>query len=75
MVNTEEFYSELRPNGSQRRYHLWPALEQRIDHVMLCYVHNVDDGHIHFVDRSEGGYTQAAKMLKRKLAVPPHPGE
>jgi hypothetical protein len=35
--------------------------------IMSCYVRNMDDGHIHFVDGSEGGYTQAARMLKRKL--------
>ncbi|WP_204985841.1 DUF3095 family protein [Mucilaginibacter psychrotolerans] len=36
--------------------------------VMSCYVRDLKDGHIHFVDGSEGGYTQAAKMLKRKIA-------
>ena len=36
--------------------------------VMSCYVRNLEDGHIHFVDGSEGGYTQAAKMLKAKLS-------
>lgn len=35
--------------------------------IMSCYVRNLEDGHIHFVDGSEGGYTQAAKMLKAKL--------
>lgn len=35
--------------------------------IMSCYVRNMDDGHIHFVDGSEGGYTQAARMLKQKL--------
>ncbi len=35
--------------------------------IMSCYVRNLDDAHIHFVDGSEGGYTQAAKMLKAKL--------
>ncbi len=35
--------------------------------VMSCYVRNRTDQHIHFVDGSEGGYTQASKMLKRKL--------
>lgn len=34
--------------------------------IMSCYVRNLDDGHIHFVDGSEGGYTKAAKMLKGK---------
>ena len=35
--------------------------------VMSCYVRNRTDQHIHFVDGSEGGYTQAAKMLKSKM--------
>jgi len=35
--------------------------------VMSCYVRDLEDGHIHFVDGSEGGYTQAARMLKKKL--------
>lgn len=37
------------------------------DAVMSCYVRDLDDGHIHFVDGSEGGYTQAAMVLKAKL--------
>ncbi|MEL1246324.1 DUF3095 domain-containing protein [Flavobacterium sp. DGU11] len=37
--------------------------------IMSCYVRNLEDGHIHFVDGSEGGYTQAARMLKEKLAM------
>lgn len=35
--------------------------------VMSCYVRDLKDDHIHFVDGAEGGYTQAAKMLKAKL--------
>lgn len=35
--------------------------------VMSCYVRNMDDAHIHFVDGAEGGYTQAARILKGKL--------
>ena len=35
--------------------------------VMSCYVRNLDDGHIHFIDGSEGGYTKAAGILKGKL--------
>jgi hypothetical protein len=37
--------------------------------VMSCYVRDMKDGHIHFVDGAEGGYTQAAKMLKKKLKI------
>ncbi len=35
--------------------------------VMTCYIENMDSNHIHFVDGSDGGYTEAAKLLKRKL--------
>ena len=34
--------------------------------VMSCYVRNMNEDHIHFVDGAEGGYTKAAGMLKRK---------
>lgn len=34
--------------------------------VMSCYVPDHMDGHIHFVDGSGGGYTQASRMLKAK---------
>lgn len=36
--------------------------------VLSCYVRNMNKGHIHFVDGAEGGYTNAASMLKRKKA-------
>jgi len=35
--------------------------------VMSCYVRNMNDRHIHFVDGAEGGYTKAAGMLKKKI--------
>lgn len=37
--------------------------------VMSCYVRDLKDGHIHFVDGSEGGYTFAARMLKTKFST------
>jgi hypothetical protein len=37
------------------------------DSVMSCYVRDLKDGHIHFVDGAEGGYTRAARQLKTKL--------
>ncbi|WP_114936571.1 DUF3095 domain-containing protein [Mucilaginibacter endophyticus] len=36
--------------------------------VMSCYVRDLEDGHIHFVDGAEGGYTKAAGFIKSKLA-------
>lgn len=35
--------------------------------VMSCYVRDMKDDHIHFVDGAEGGYTKAAGILKLKL--------
>jgi len=34
---------------------------------MSCYVRDRKDQHVHFVDGSGGGYTQAAGMLKKKI--------
>ena len=34
--------------------------------VMSCYVRNLNENHVHFVDGSEGGYTRAATVLKSK---------
>lgn len=45
------------------RYGLFVSKES----VMSCYVRSMDDNHVHFVDGSDGGYTKAAGMLKKKL--------
>ncbi|MEI9810487.1 MAG: DUF3095 family protein [Bacteroidota bacterium] len=34
--------------------------------VMSCYVRDIHEGHIHFVDGAEGGYTKAAGVIKQK---------
>lgn len=36
--------------------------------VMSCYVRNIDEDHIHFIDGEDGGYTKAATVLKQKIA-------
>ncbi|ANE49362.1 DUF3095 family protein [Flavisolibacter tropicus] len=36
--------------------------------VITCYIENYKDKHIHFLDGADGGYTEAAKELKRKIA-------
>jgi Protein of unknown function (DUF3095) len=36
--------------------------------VMSCYVRNMNDKHIHFVDGGGGGYTKAAGVLKKKIS-------
>jgi hypothetical protein len=38
--------------------------------VMSCYVRDLKEDHVHFVDGAEGGYTQAAIVLKKKLTLP-----
>ncbi len=45
------------------RYGLFVSKES----VMSCYVRSMDQNHIHFVDGSEGGYTKASGVLKKKL--------
>ncbi|MBB2147255.1 DUF3095 family protein [Pedobacter sp. LMG 31464] len=37
--------------------------------IMSCYVRDMKDDHIHFVDGAEGGYTKAAGILKDKLKL------
>jgi hypothetical protein len=36
--------------------------------IMTCYIEHMNAEHIHFVDGSDGGYTEAAKQLKKKLS-------
>ncbi|TCC86923.1 DUF3095 domain-containing protein [Pedobacter frigiditerrae] len=35
--------------------------------IMSCYVRDMKNDHIHFVDGAEGGYTKAAAILKGKI--------
>ena len=35
--------------------------------ILSCYVRDMKNDHIHFVDGSEGGYTRAAKVIKQIL--------
>lgn len=35
--------------------------------IMTCYIENRKDKHTHFLDGSNGGYTEAAKELKQKI--------
>ncbi|WP_298739191.1 DUF3095 domain-containing protein [uncultured Chitinophaga sp.] len=47
------------------RYGIYVSKES----VMSCYVRDMKDGHIHFVDGADGGYTKAAGILKIKLGM------
>ncbi len=46
---------------------IWFGLYVSRESVMSCYVRSITEEHIHFVDGSEGGYTRAAGMLKKKF--------
>lgn len=39
----------------------------RRESVMTCYIESRKEKHLHFVDGADGGYTEAAKELKRKF--------
>jgi len=49
-------------NDGEILYGLYVSKES----VMSCYVRSINDGHIHFVDGAEGGYTKAAGVIKQK---------
>ena len=49
------------------RYGLFVSKES----VMSCYVRNMNDRHIHFVDGAEGGYTKASGIIKQKIISRP----
>lgn len=50
-------------NAGEIIYGLYVSSES----VMSCYVRNMNDKHVHFVDGAEGGYTKAAGVLKQKI--------
>lgn len=58
----EEALDSLEING-EIFYGLYVSKES----VLSCYVRNMNEKHIHFVDGSDGGYTRAAGVLKSKL--------
>ncbi|WP_374951314.1 DUF3095 family protein, partial [Mucilaginibacter sp.] len=58
---------QLELDNLEKRGQIYYGLHVSTASVMSCYVRDLIDGHIHFVDGSEGGYTQAAMMLKAKL--------
>jgi len=44
------------------------GLHVSTESVMSCYVRNLEDQHVHFIDGADGGYTKAAGVLKKKIA-------
>lgn len=45
------------------------GLHVSTESVMSCYVRNLDDQHVHFIDGADGGYTKASGVLKKKLGI------
>jgi hypothetical protein len=62
----EKLLNELNKMESEGEiiYGLYVSKES----VMSCYVRNLNDKHIHFIDGAEGGYTKAAGVIKQKYA-------
>jgi len=60
----EDFLGNMESNGK-----IYYGIHVSNASIMSCYVRDLDDGHIHFVDGSDGGYTQAARMLKAKIKI------
>jgi hypothetical protein len=58
---------EIALNNIERDGEIWYGLYVSKESVMSCYVRNINDGHIHFVDGAEGGYTKAAGVIKKKI--------
>lgn len=61
-LRLQEALNALEEAG-EIKYALYVSKES----VMSCYVRDLKDDHIHFVDGGEGGYTKAAGVLKLKL--------
>ena len=59
----EAALNEIEMNG-EILYGLYVSKES----VMSCYVRNMNDRHVHFIDGAEGGYTKAATILKKKIS-------
>ena len=53
-------------NGAEQKGDLRYGIHVTHAAIMSCYVIDRKENHTHFVDGTEGGYTQAAKMLKSK---------
>ncbi|GAA4314591.1 DUF3095 domain-containing protein [Mucilaginibacter gynuensis] len=54
-------------DGMEKQGDIYYGLHVSGASIMSCYVRDLEDGHIHFVDGAEGGYTRAATVLKAKI--------
>jgi hypothetical protein len=59
----QEVLDKMEANGE-----LFYGFHVSNESVMSCYVRDMVDSHIHFVDGAEGGYTKAAGFVKQKLS-------
>ena len=66
-TTTQRQELELALNDLEREGYIRYGLFVSKESVMSCYVRGMDENHIHFVDGSDGGYTKAASVLKKKL--------
>ncbi len=57
---------ETELNKIEREGEIIYGLYVSKESVMSCYVRNLNDRHVHFVDGAEGGYTKAAGVIKQK---------
>lgn len=60
----ENSLQELENNGQ-----ILFGLHISSESIMSCYVKNLSNNHIHFIDGADGGYTKAAVILKKKMAL------
>lgn len=60
---------EIALNEIEKDGDIYYGLFVSKESVMSCYVRNMNDKHVHFVDGAEGGYTKAATVLKKKLGL------
>ncbi len=58
---------ETALNKIESKGDIWYGLCVSQESIMSCYVRNMNDRHVHFVDGADGGYTRAAGMLKKKM--------
>jgi hypothetical protein len=54
--------------GQEETGRLFFGHHKNRESVITCYIENYKDKHIHFIDGADGGYTEAAKELKVKIA-------
>ena len=67
VAQRERLVAWLRTEEAQGRLHYGHHVTG--ESVMTCYVEDLNDRHLHFVDGADGGYTAASVELKAKLAL------